>query len=200
MQIKGLPKLGLTSRQGLVSALGLIAVLALYQWIVAPHVTYLRAVQRCEPVWAQVVQEQAAVQDRLASDTKALEELEARFDRVRSLLFSPDQVPLLTADLEALAARNGCALTHVDMGSDRPRRIAAVGRGSPDVDEVCVTVTITGEYDGLMAFLAEVQAYERRIEVRSLNLEPIGPQTTRLECRMDIGLYVIQENGEICHD
>jgi len=200
VQIRSLTKLNLTSTQGLASAFVLIAVLAMYQWTVAPQVTYLRAVQRYEPVLAQAAREQAAAHERLASDMRALQELEARLDRLRSLLFCPGQVQSLTGDLEALAVRNGCTLTRVDMGSDRPRRAAAAAPGPLDVDEVRVTLVVTGEYDGLLSFIADVQAYARRVEVRSLGLEPVGPQTPLLECRMDVGIHVIQENEEVRHD
>jgi len=195
VQIKSLPKLGLSSRQGLLAASVVIAVLAMYNWIVAPQVTYLRAVQRYEPVVAQVAQERASVKDQMVQHKRVLEELEAQFGQVRSLLFPPDQVQPLTGDLEAVAAQHRCALRSVDVRSDRPLRIVGDEQGSLSVDEVRITVTVTGDYDGLMAFIGRVQAYERRICIRSLVMEPTGPDPRRLQCRIEIGIYVIREGG-----
>jgi Tfp pilus assembly protein PilO len=200
VQIKSLPKLGLSSRQGLLAASVLIAVLAMYNWIVAPHVVYLRAVQRYEPVVAQVAQEQASVKDAMVEHKKVLEELEAQFGKVRSLLFSSGQVQPLTGDLEAMAVQHQCALTSVDFGSDRSLRIVGDDQGSLRVDEVRITVTVTGEYDGLMAFIGRVQAYERKIWVRALTMEPAGPEVRLLQCQIDIAIYVIQEKDDVPHD
>lgn len=200
MQIKSLSKLRLSSKQGLLAASVVIAVLAMYNWIVAPHVTYLRAVQRYEPVVAQVAQEQVSVKDQMVESKKVLEELEAQFDQVRSLLFSPGQVQPLTGDLEALAVQHRCALRSVDVRSGRPLRIAGDEQGSLVVDEVRIAMTVTGEYDGLMAFIGRVQAYERRICIRSLVMEPTGPDPRRLQCRIEIGIYMIVEKEGVPHD
>jgi hypothetical protein len=51
-----------------------------------------------------------------------------------------------------------------------------------------------------MAFIGRLQTQQRKIWVHTLTLELAGPETQKLRCRIDIGIYVIKEKEAVSHD
>ena len=182
-----------SSRQAVFAALVLIVAVAMYNWIVAPHVTYLRAVQTYDPVVDRVAQEKASIKDLLIGRRKMLEDLEAQFARMRQVVYTGEQARQLFGDIEAMAAEYKCTVTTVDSASDRSTRIVGGDPESLRLEPVDTSVTITGAYDGIRAFLDRLQAQPRKIWVRSLTMEPVGADVQRLRCRIHLGIYVILE-------
>jgi hypothetical protein len=200
VRINDLYKLGNSSKQALFAASVVIVGVALYNWIVAPHVTYLRAVNRYEPVVERIAQEKASLKDLLISRQKRLADLEAQFSLIRPLLFTVEQARQLLSDLEVMAAEEKCSMMTVDLGSNRPTRIVGDEQETLLVEGVDTSVTLTGSYDGIMALIGRLQAQQRKIWIRTLTLELAGPETQKLRCRMDIGIYVIKEKEAVSHD
>jgi hypothetical protein len=192
--------LGNSSRRALLAASVVIVGVALYNWIVAPHVTYLRAVQRYEPVVDRIAQEKASLKDLLISRKKRLADLELQFSQIRPFLYTYEQARQLLSDLEGMAVEYKCSITTVDLGSNRPTRIVGDEQESLLVEGVDTSVTITGSYDGIMAFIGRLQTQQRKIWVRTLTLELAGLETQKLRCRIDIGIYVIMEKEAVSHD
>jgi hypothetical protein len=177
-----------------------IVGVALYNWIVAPHVTYLQAVQRYEPVVDRIAREKASLNDLLIDRKKKLADLESQFSRIRPLLYTYEQARQLLSDLEEMAVEHKCSMTTVDIGSNRPMRIVGDEQESLLVEGIDTSVTITGDYDGIMAFIGRLQTQQRKIWIRTLILELAGPETQKLRCRIDIGIYVIKEKEAVSHD
>ena len=200
VQIKALPKLNPTSRRAVYAALIGIAAVALYNWIVAPHLTYLRAVQHYGPIVDLISRQRVVLKDQMARRRTDLDGLETQFDQIRPLLYTQDQARQLLGDLEAMAAQHHCAITAVDLASDRPTPIVGSEQDPLQIQEIQTSLTVVGDYDGIMALLGQLQALPRKIWIRSLTMELTGPDTTRHQCRMDIGLYVIQEKEIPSHD
>jgi len=189
-----------SSRQAVFAALVLIGAVAMYNWIVAPHVTYLLAVQTYEPVVDRVAHEKASLKNLLIGRRKMLEDLESQFSRMRQIVYTDEQARQLFGDLGAMAAEHKCTVTTVDSASDRPARIVGGDPKSLMVEPVDTSLTITGAYDGIMAFIGRLLAQPRKIWVRSLTMEPVGTDVKRLRCRIYMGIYVIQEKEAVSHD
>ena len=200
MRMDDLAKWGNSSKQALFAASFVIVGVALYNWIVAPHVTYLRAVQKYEPVVERVAQEKASLKDLLVTRKRVLEDLESQFGQIRPFLYTYEQARQLLGDLEAMAAEQRCTMTTVDLSSNRPTRIVGDEQESFLVEEVETSVTITGDYDGIMAFVGRLQSQQHKIWVRALSMELAGQDAERLRCRIDISIYVIKEKEAASHD
>jgi len=193
-------KLGNSSRLAVFAAFIVIVAVALYNWIVAPHVTYLRAVQKYQPVVEHVAQQKASLKDLLNNRRKMLEDLESQFGQIRPLLYTYEQARQLFGDLEAMALEHKCTMTTVvDHGSNRPTTIVGDEQESLLAEVVNTSVTIMGDYDNIVAFIGRLQGQQRKIWIRSLVIDPTGPDAVSLQCRIDISIYVVKEKEAVSH-
>jgi hypothetical protein len=148
----------------------------------------------------RIAQEKASLKDLLGERRKALADLETQFSQLRPILYTSGQARQLWSDLEAMAAEQRCAVTTVDLSSNQPVAISGEERDALRVEMVNTSVTIVGDYDGIMAFVARLQAEARKIWVRAVAMEPVDPDAQRLQCRIDISIYMINEKETVSHD
>jgi Tfp pilus assembly protein PilO len=199
VRLGDLTKIRIQSKWAVLAAPAVIAVVALYNWIVAPQVTYLRAVQKYEPVIMRMAKEKTDLQDLVASRRKELKDLENRLNQLRPALYTPDQARQLWSDLETLAVQQGCAVLNVSLGTGRPLPAGEQDPESLRVEVVNTTVTITGDYDGIMAFVGQLQSQPRKIWVIALGIEAAERDPRHLQCRVEISIYVIYEKEAVAN-
>jgi Tfp pilus assembly protein PilO len=197
MRLGDVTKIRIQSKWAVLAAPGIIAVVAMYNWIVAPQVTYLRAVQKYEPVISRMAKEKTDLQDLVASRRKELKDLENRLDQLRPALYTPDQARQLWSDLETMAVQQGCAVMNVSLGTGRPLPASEQDPESLRIEVINTTVTITGEYDGIMAFVGQLQAQPRKIWVAALGIEAAERDPRRLQCRAEVSIYVIYQKEAV---
>ena len=129
-----------------------------------------------------------------------MEDLESQFGQTRPLLYTYEQAGQLFGDLEAMALEHKCTMTTVvDSGSHRPATIVGDEQESLLAEVVNTSVTVMGEYDNIVAFIGRLQGQQRKIWIRSLTIEPLGPDATSLQCKIDVSIYVIQEKEAVSH-
>jgi Tfp pilus assembly protein PilO len=197
VRLGDLTKIRIQSKSAVLAAPAIIALVAMYNWVVAPQVTYLRAVQKYEPVLTRMAKEKTTLQDLVAKRRKELKDLEARLSQLRPALHTPDQAGQLWSDLETMAVQQGCAVMNVSLGTGRPLPASEQDPESLRVEVINTTVTITGEYDGIMAFIGQLQSQPRKILVTAVGIEQAERDARRLQCRVEVSIYVIYEKEAV---
>jgi hypothetical protein len=200
VQIKDLTKVRIQSKWAVFAAPIVIGTVATYNWIVAPQVTYLRAVQKYEPVIARMAQEKTDLQGQVRGRKRELVNLKDQLNLLRPTLYTPDQAQQLWGDLETMAVQQGCTVINVQLGSSRPLPAGEQEQGSLRVEWVSAAVTVTGDYGGIVAFIGDLQAQTRKIWVSALMIEPTERDARRLQCRIAISINVIYEKEAVPHD
>ncbi len=170
----------------------LIGALAMYSWIVAPHVDYLRAVQKYEPVLDDIAREKDELQDMVVRRRETLDEINRHFDDLSDRLFTYVQARELPKDLGAAAEQYHCRVTTVDL-SDEPVSIFEGKIGDRSIDAMEAQVSVVGDYNGLTAFIKRLQGRDRKIWIHSLTMSVLDDKGGRLVCDMAMTIYVIQE-------
>ena len=84
MLIDNLANLNRSTRTTVFSALIIIVAIAMYDWIVAPHVTCLSASQQYESVVNKAVEKNTAITREVETKTKKLDELYHQLAESRS--------------------------------------------------------------------------------------------------------------------
>ncbi|MCH7916379.1 MAG: hypothetical protein IIC50_00155 [Planctomycetes bacterium] len=181
------------SSSGVVmTGLVLIGAVAMYSWVVAPHVKYLRAVQKYEPALDEIAREKDQLKDTVLRRRKMLDEIDKQFDDLRGTLFTYVQARELAQEFGAVAEQYHCRVRTVDF-SDEPLSIFDEEIGDRSIDAVEALVSVVGDYNGLMAFIKKLQGRDRKMWIHSLTMSVLDEQGGRLVCNIAMTIYVIQE-------
>jgi len=183
------------SKSGVVlTGLVLIWAVGMYSWIVAPHVDYLRAVQKYEPILDDIVKEKSELRDMLVVRREMLEKINTQFGDMSETLFTYPQARELPQEFENVAEQYECSIATVDF-SDEPLSIfdAEIGDGDRSIDAVEALVSVLGDYNGLMAFIKRFQGRDRKIWIHSLTMSVLDEHGSRLVCNIAMTIYVIQQ-------
>lgn len=178
----------------------LVAAVAMYSWIVAPHVDYLRAVQNYEPVLDDIAREKDELQDLVVRRREMLDQINKKLDDLSGTLFTYAQARDLPQEFAAVAEQYGCWVTAVDL-SDEPVSIFGAEMGDMSIiDAVEAEVSVVGDYNGLTAFVKRVQGRDRKIWINSLTIRMLDDEGGRLECHLAMTIYVIEEKEAPSND
>ena len=177
------------------AALLLVVFYAVYSWALAPHVAYVQAVQRYEPVSVAVLREAAALRSTVEEDEEILQELRMQLADVGPVLFTQTEIQELFGDLASLAEQRSCQLIKVTMERDAVTTAPAEGKDATiPIEAIAIEVSYAGQAGDLTEVVGDLQAYDHKLFIRSVRLDTVGSNPSVLRCHIDMKLYVAQEN------
>jgi hypothetical protein len=201
-----------SGRSALWGALLLIGVAALYNWMVAPHVAYLRAVQRLAPAVERVALENERIGRTLGPSLQHLQDLRRERTAVRAGLFPDAEFTTFLRDLPALVEQTGCVIVVADFtgGNDA----AATGEGrAVSLRTRQAGLTVRGTLAQITGLLERLQGNRRKVWVDSFRMERVesprrggvdrprrpdaepraGSGAEQFKCQLVMTMYVIGE-------
>lgn len=193
MLVDSLVKLNSSSRNAIFAALTAIAAIAMYNWIVAPHVTYLFAVQQYEPVVGDIVEENKIISDSLRSKEKKLEELREQFAQLRSSLFTSDETKEFFSSLKTIAEEAGCTVSSLNFTASRPDSVAKRSEDTSRIVANSAMLSVIGGYDNIVRLVERLQGRTQKVWVKSVKMKIFDVNSARLKCDITITMYTIQD-------
>lgn len=174
--------LGRPARNALAGALLVIGVIALYNWMVAPHVAYLHAVQQLAPAVERMAAENDRIRRTLGPDLRRLQSVRRERADVQKELFAGAEFTALVRSLPELVEQTGCTVIVADFtGSGDP----GPGRGAEPNTAFTIRragVTVRGTLDQIAALLDRLQEHRPKVWVDAFRMErsatPPDPQRT----------------------
>jgi len=193
-----LTRLDKTSRNALYVTMLVIAGVAMYGWIVSPHVKYLQAVQKYRPAIEIIIDKQTDIKRKLVGRRSLLEKLKQQFNDVGNTIHTPEQMQQLFGELSAVAEQYGCSLAKVERSTDDPKIIVGADTDLSYVESIKARLTVLGDFGPLVAYVACLQNQERKIWINSLDIEvlkdaTLQDQDSALKCDIDLELFVMQK-------
>jgi hypothetical protein len=182
-------------RYALTAAPFLIGAAALYNWVVSPHVGYLHAMQRLEPVITRMAEELDAVDETRDEKLSTMRGLRAELANVQEGLFTSQEAKAFTQDLPMVVGKTGCAIGAVDFSKDA--RETDDPNAPITVEALHADCTIVGQYEQIVALLQSLRERRQRIWVDSCQIDLLDPRTGRLECRLGLTIYIALQPGEL---
>ncbi|MFH1372153.1 MAG: hypothetical protein ABII09_12830 [Planctomycetota bacterium] len=189
IQLNGLDKLATsrTHRRALLLAMLVIAAVALYRWILAPYGGQLLAVQQYDFALAGVLHKARILNTMLEAKKAKLKELTAEAVRLRSELFTPGEAREFFASLPAVANRTGCVIQSVSSPTEqRGGSTSSPADGSGIIGKKAI-VAYSGGYGNIVAFIEELQTYQRKVWIDSVRIEA-GGNAGKLKCQLTLTL------------
>ena len=197
MLIDNLANLKRSTRNIVFTALIIIAAIAMYDWIVAPHVTCLFAAQEYESAVSKAVEKNKITAREVEAKTKKLEELYRQLAESRSTLFTPDEAKAFFSDLQAVSEETGCTVHSLNLVVSGPSS-GNKQKQSEDTSGIVAnsaTLTVSGQYNSIIRLVEKLQNHAKKIWLDSFKIETINSDSAQLKCDMTITIYTIQDKG-----
>ena len=115
MLVKHLVKANRSTRHAVSVSLIVIALLAMYSWLVAPHVAYLSVVQGYESVMTNLKNKNNLINSKVKVKRKKLQELQEKSAQLQSTLFTSDKAREFFSDLQAISEQTDCMVYSLNM-------------------------------------------------------------------------------------
>ena len=178
------------------AALLVIGVLALYNWVLAPHVGYLHAVQRLGPVVGRVTQERERICSTLEGKVGRWRTLQQDKAELEEGVFAVEQAKAFARGLLPLVEETGCAVLRADFKPD-PRTQRLDEPNLPVVIEVSrMNLDVLGQPDQVSALLQRLRDSRPRAWIDSCQCDFSGPDAGQVECNLALALYIIIDRRE----
>jgi len=188
-----LSKLNRSSRGSVFAALIVIACVAMYSRIVAPHITYLHAAQNYDSAMDRIVEKNKAVTRELEDKRKELRELRQQYSQCQGLLFIPDEAKKFFGDFQNIFEEAGCVVNSLNLVVNKSR---SAGGRTEDVSGMVANsakISVSGGYGNIMKLLEKLQNRPQKVWVDSFKIEVIDFASAQLKCDMTITIYTIQD-------
>jgi Tfp pilus assembly protein PilO len=187
-------KLNRSSRRALLAAIGVIAMVGLYRWILWPYSNQLFAAQRHESALDKNIQKANSLNSTIEAKKAKIEQMSKEADLLRNELFTVDEARAFFASLGAIGSQTGCVIQSVSLPAGQ--RGGQQGAGEPESDGsgiVCkkAMVTVAGGYNDIVRFLDKIMGWQHRVWIESVNID-IGGNTGKLKCQALLTLYCIE--------
>lgn len=198
MLVDHLTRLDKTSRNALYVTMLVIAGVAMYGWIVSPHVKYLQAVQKYRPAIEKIIDKQSDIKRKLIGRRTLLEKLKKQFNDVGTITHTAEQMQQLFGELGAVAEQYGCSLAKVDLSTADPEIIIGTESDQSYVESIKAGLMVLGDFAPLVAYVDCLQSQERKIWINSLDIKVmkdamLQEQDTVLRCDIDLEIFVMQK-------
>ena len=192
MVFGSLAKLNRTSRYAVFGALIIIATIAMYISIVAPHVRYLSAAQQYECVVGDIAKKKKTVSNTVKGRKKELQKLQEQCVQLEGTLFSPEKAKEFFSDLCPLSEQAGCTVHSLRF----PPIAAGPGGGqSKNLSGIVAKraiLSVAGVYGNIISLMERLQGRAQKVWIDSLEIQSLDDYYDQLKCDITIVIYTIQ--------
>ncbi|MCL5279276.1 MAG: hypothetical protein M1376_05145 [Planctomycetes bacterium] len=194
------------ARHASSAALLAVGVLALYNWVLAPQVGYLRAVQRLGPVVGRVTHERERICGTLDGKVSQWRNLQRVQAELQEGVFTVEQAKAFARGLLSVVEETGCTVLRADFNPDvNTQRLDEPNL--PVVIEVSrMTLDVLGPLDRVSALLQQLRDSRPRAWIDSCQCDfsggdgfpnamnrVWGPEAGQVECNLALALYTVGE-------
>ncbi len=201
MLLDNLAKLNRKSRNALSAALLIIAAIAIYNWMVAPHANYLFAAQQYEFAVGGIAKKNKILSNTIKVKEKKREELSKQFAQLRRTLFTPDEAKELLGGLRVICERAGCAVNSLDFitsksGSGHKQVTLGQVEGASDVVANSAVLSVSGVYSNIIELLEIIQKRTQGVWIDSIEMTALDEDSAELNCDIAITIYTIHDKDK----
>jgi len=194
MLVKHLLKVNRSTRYAVSASLIVIALLAMYNWLVAPHAAYLSVAQGYESVTANLVNKNKIIGNQVKVKRKKLQELQEKSAQLQSTLFTPDKAREFFSDLQAISEQTGCMVQSLNMIKNNPN-----DKESENISGIITksaVLSVVGLYKDIPRLIQRLQARTQKVWIDSIKVMTVEYNSDRPRCDITITICEIQDKGD----
>ena len=191
MLIDSLAKLNSVSRNTISAALVIIVIIAVYSWVVAPHVTHLLAVQRYESVVDEVLKKNKIISSAIRTKRKKLEKLGEQFSQLQSSLFMMNEAKEFFSDLQAISEQAGCMVYSLNLLTNEIKSKNSKPEDSSGIVTKSAILSVIGVYGDIIKLIERLQAREQKVWIDSVKMSSLNDTSNQLKCDITITICTV---------
>ena len=175
------------SRIATMTVFILIGAIAVYNWMVKPHVNYLMAAQKYHNVTTDLNKKNKKLITDVTSLTQKLENIQSQFNSLHSKLISESDAKNFFDNIQNVADQAKCSvlsLNFLTTDTDQDTTQSVIRKRA--------RLVIAGSYKDIVSLIDEFQTDTSQICLDSVNISSIS-DSDMLKCNMTITAYVIAE-------
>ena len=180
-----------SSKNVVFAAFVVIEAIALYNWIVTPHLNSLQAVQKYESVANKLAKKTQIISTNVKLRRKKLGQLQEEFEHIHIKLFDPVKAKEFFSDIQAMAEQANCVIYSLNFSPTDSAINAGRSEISSHITANRAIFSIGGRYKDIVALIDKVQGRSKQVWIDSISIEPMGRNSELLKCDMSIAIYVI---------
>ena len=174
-----------------------IVAFATYNWIVSPHISYLKAAERYERMTGSAGQKGTTIKNNIDTKQQELDGLKAEIDQIQNSFFTEEKAREFFSDLEPILVQSDC---NIDTLTFLPPESIASQADSEQTSSVILKraeVEFTGEYENIIKFLKKLSSYSQRISIENLLIQSGRFGQQRLTCYMTVTIYLVEDREKV---
>ena len=179
-----------------VSTIAIVAF-GTFNWIVSPHISYLKAAERYERMTGSAGQKGTTIKNNIGSKQKQLVELKAEIEQIQSSFFTEEKAREFFSDLEPISVQSDC---NIDTLTFLPAESIASQADKGHTSSVILKraeVGLSGEYENIIKFLKKLLSYSQRVSIGNLLIQSDHFERQRLTCYMTVTIYLTEDKERV---
>lgn len=194
MLVKHLVRLNHSTRHAVSVSLIVIALLAMYKWLVAPHAAYLSVVQGYESAMTNLVNKNNLIGSKVKIKRKRLQDLQEKSAQLQSTLFTSDKAREFFSDLQAISEQTGCMVHSLNMIKKNPKEKQS--EDSSGIVTKSAVLSVVGLYKDIPRLIQRLQARTQKVWIDSIKVLAVEYNSDRPRCDITITICEIQNKGD----
>lgn len=169
----------------------IIGAIGVYNWIIAPHQSYIQAAQRFESTTKNLAKKKQMIRNNLNNQKKELKELEEKLNSDLDMLFEPSEAKEFFNSFEVVSEKAGCIMYSLTF----PQADLQPSKNKPDTNSRITSkvakLTILGAYGNITDFMNKLQENSKYVQIESVKIYSDSNIPDYLRCDMSVTIYIV---------
>jgi len=174
-------------------------LIAMFDWIVSPQISYLKASERYSQMIDSASQRSSSIVENIEVKNEEFEKLRAEVDQIQNSFFTEEKAKEFFSDLEPICLLSDCNIESLTFMP--PEKIAS------EKNELYTTsitlkraeVSFTGNYENIIKFYKKLSEYSQQVSIEKLTIQSNQQFEELLNADMTLKIYQVNDK-EIISD
>jgi len=194
MLIRHIAKTNRSTRHAVSASLIVIALLAMYHWLIAPHAAYLSVVHGYESAMSNLVNKNNLITSKVKVKRKKLKDLQEKSAQLQSTLFTYDKAREFFSDLQAISQQTGCIVQSLNMIKNNPNEKQS--ENTTGILTRSAELSVAGLYKDIPRLIQRLQARTQKVWIDSIKIMTVEYNSDRPRCDLTITICEMQDKGD----
>ncbi len=194
MLVRHLAKTNRSTRYAVSASLIVIALLAMYNWLIAPHAVYLSVVHGYESAMSNLVNKNNLINSKVKVKRKKLQDLQEKSAQLQSTLFTSEKAREFFSDLQAISQQTGCIVQSLNMIKNNPNEKQS--KSTSGIVTRSAELSVLGLYKDIPRLIQRLQARTQKVWIDSIKILTVEYNSDRPRCDITITICEIQDKGD----